>query len=117
MSPLYSRLVKVREHGSMFYYKCAATAVLAWVCERAAKRRFADLLSEFVWSKLGAERDAEFICDVNGQTVPSAGMSVTLRDFARWGQLYLAGGHWQGQSARTADQRHRKDEVVGRDLL
>ena len=56
----FPKLKKAREHGSMFYYKCVDTAVLGWVCERASKRRFADLVSDYIWSKLGAEQDAVY---------------------------------------------------------
>jgi len=82
----------IRKHGSIFSYKCSDTGVLAWACERVKDARFADLLSDLIWSKLGAEHDASTICDVQGAATPHGGISTTLRDLARWGQMHLMGG-------------------------
>jgi len=46
------------EHGGVFDYRSCETDVLGWVCERATNTRMADLISELVWSPIGAERDA-----------------------------------------------------------
>jgi CubicO group peptidase (beta-lactamase class C family) len=86
-----------RSHGGIFYYKCCDTAVLVWACERVTGRGFADLLSDYVWSRLGAERDAVVVSDVEGGCTPNAGISVTLRDLARWGQMHAQYGNWNGQ--------------------
>ena len=44
------------------------------------------------------------ICDIDGETIPNAGMSVTLRDFARWGQMNHRGGRWRGQQVLPKEQ-------------
>ncbi|MFO7905973.1 MAG: serine hydrolase [Pirellulaceae bacterium] len=117
-----------RDHGSMFYYKCADTAVLAWACERVSGVRFADLISQYIWSKLGAEQDAYIICDIAGETVPNAGISVTLRDLARWGQMHLRNGNWRGRKILPKkwldDTQHnhnhkmiKKDSFLSKDSL
>jgi CubicO group peptidase (beta-lactamase class C family) len=88
---------KVREHGAIFSYKCSDTGVLAWACERVTGVRFADLLSDRIWSRLGAEHDASTVCDVQGATTPHGGFSITLRDLARWGQIHLQEGTCLGR--------------------
>ncbi|MCR4412752.1 MAG: beta-lactamase family protein, partial [Thermoguttaceae bacterium] len=59
-------LQRCRPHGSIFYYKCSDTAVLAWACERVTGTRFSELVSKYIWSKLGAEHDGYTVCDVQG---------------------------------------------------
>jgi CubicO group peptidase (beta-lactamase class C family) len=57
-------------HGSRFLYRSAESDVLGWVCERAAGRPMAELISTLVWAPMGA----------------------TARDVARFGQMLLDGG-------------------------
>jgi CubicO group peptidase (beta-lactamase class C family) len=92
---LYAFLRTLRsgtDHGGTFVYRSAETDVLGWVCERAGGSRMADLISTLVWQPMGAERDAEIICDGNGTAVHDGGLCATARDLARFGQLLLDGG-------------------------
>ena len=92
---LYAFLGTLRSgtaHGGTFVYRSAETDVLGWVCERAAGLRMADLISTLVWQPMGAERDAEIICDGTGTAVHDGGLCATTRDLARFGQLLLDGG-------------------------
>lgn len=75
-----------------FVYKSGTTDVIAWVLEAATGRRFADLVSERIWKPIGAERSASITVDVGGFTLASGGMTATLRDMARMGQLMLDRG-------------------------
>ena len=84
-------------HGSRFLYRSAETDVLGWVCERAASARMADLISELVWAPMGAERDAEIICDGLGTAVHDGGLAATARDMLRFGQMLLDGGVVPGE--------------------
>ena len=79
-------------HGSRFLYRSSETDALGWACERAGGARMADLLSELVWAPMGAERDAEIICDGLGTAVHDGGLAATARDLLRFGQLLLDGG-------------------------
>ena len=85
-------------HGGRFLYRSAETDVLGWVCERAAGRRMAELVSDLVWGPMGAEQDADAICDAVGTMVHDGGVCATARDLARFGQLLLDGG-----AVRSAD--------------
>ena len=87
-----------KPHGGAFVYRSAETDVLGWVCERAAGLRMADLISTLVWGPMGAERDAEIICDGNGTSVHNGGLCATARDLARFGQLLLDGGAVPGDN-------------------
>ena len=81
-----------RPHGGPFEYRSILTDVLGWVLERAGGQPFAELFSREIWSKIGAERDAQITIDRAGFAVTDGGMCTTLRDLARFGQLYLDGG-------------------------
>ncbi|WPN72613.1 serine hydrolase domain-containing protein [Pseudomonas germanica] len=94
---LLKSLNKDRDHGQFFEYRSVDTDMLAWVCERACGERLPVLLSREIWSKLGAEQDANITLDCVGTSLADGGMSVTLRDLGRFAQMYLQGGHFNGQ--------------------
>jgi CubicO group peptidase (beta-lactamase class C family) len=79
-------------HGGGFVYRSCDTDMLGWICERVAGRRMADLISELLWAPLGAESDAEITCDAVGTAVHDGGVSTTLRDLGRFGQMLLDDG-------------------------
>lgn len=83
---------KDRDHDGAFRYTSPNTDLLGWVIERAAGRRYADLMSELLWKPLGAGRSAYITVDRLGAPRCAGGMCVTLRDLARVGQLVAEGG-------------------------
>ncbi len=82
----------VRPHGGRFDYRSILTDVLGWVIERVGGASFASLCSSEVWSKLGAERDAEVTVDAHGCAMEDGGICTTLRDLARFGLMHLDEG-------------------------
>ena len=80
------------KHGGLFDYRSVLTDVLGWVMERAAGARLPDLMSRELWQPMGAEFDAEITVDARGNAMADGGMSCTLRDLARFGQLLADGG-------------------------
>ena len=92
---LYRFLATLRAeapHGERFLYRSAESDVLGWVCERAAGRPMAELISELIWAPMGAEHDALLLHDGLGTAVHDGGLCATARDVARFGQLLLDGG-------------------------
>ena len=79
-------------HGGPFRYRSILTDVLAWVIERAAAARLHQLIASELWQPMGAEFDAEITVDSRGNPMADGGICATLRDVARFGQLYLQGG-------------------------
>lgn len=55
--------IPTEQHGNSMYYKESDPAVLVWAAERVTGKRFADIASERLWSKIGAEFDLEVGCD------------------------------------------------------
>ncbi len=92
---LYRFLATLRAeapHGSRFLYRSAESDVLGWVCERAAGRPAAELISALVWAPMGAEHEARLLHDGLGTAVHDGGLCATVRDMARFGQMLLDGG-------------------------
>jgi CubicO group peptidase (beta-lactamase class C family) len=79
-------------HGGPFRYRSILTDVLAWVLERAAGVRLHELIARELWQPMGAEFDAEITVDAHGNPMADGGICATLRDLARFGQLYLQRG-------------------------
>lgn len=82
----------IRPHGRDFHYVSPNTDLLGWVIERAAGRRFADLMSELIWQPMGAARSAYITVDRLGAPRCAGGMCTTVSDLARVGQLLVQGG-------------------------
>ena len=80
-------LRRVRPPGVQWEYSSANTAVLGWLVERVSGRTLAEFLSDEVWSRMGAEADAQIMVNRNGIAVAHAGLVTTLRDLARFGML------------------------------
>jgi CubicO group peptidase (beta-lactamase class C family) len=80
-------LRRVRAPGVRWEYCSANTAVLGWLIERVSGRTLADFLSDEVWSRMGAEADAQIVVNRNGIAVAHAGLVGTLPDLARFGML------------------------------
>ena len=79
-------------HGERFLDRSAESDVLGWVCESAAGRPMAELVSELIWAPMGAEHDALLLHDGLGAAVHDGGLCATARDVARFGQMLLDGG-------------------------
>ncbi|MFP6595821.1 MAG: serine hydrolase [Candidatus Hydrogenedentota bacterium] len=94
---------KEGKHGAKFHYVTANTDALGWVVQRASKRHLAELLSTEIWAKLGAERDAYVISDLNRTPWMGGGLNTTLRDAARFGLMMEQGGKINGKQVVPGD--------------
>ena len=89
LKSFYRQLKDAYAHGGPLHYVSPNTDLLGWAIERATGRRYADLMSEYVWKKLGAERSAYITVDRLGAPRCAGGMCATLRDLARVGQWLI----------------------------
>ena len=92
-----TKLKKEGEHDQAFAYKTVNAEVLAWIVRRASGQSLAELMSERLWQKLGAENDAYFAVDSLGTEQGGGGLNLTLRDMARFGEMMRNGGQFNGQ--------------------
>lgn len=107
---------KEGEHGSAFGYKTINTDALGWIIARVTGKSVADLLSERIWSRIGAEQDGYYTVDSIGTPFAGGGLNAGLRDMARIGQLLLDDGVINGQrlvpEAAIADIRAGGDKAA-----
>jgi CubicO group peptidase (beta-lactamase class C family) len=81
------------KHGRPFHYISINTDLLGWAIERATGRRYADLVSAFLWRPMGAERSAYITVDRLGAPRCAGGLCCTARDLARMGLVFAEGGN------------------------
>lgn len=112
----YESLLTLRkqgEHGQAFAYKTVNTEVLCWVMKRVTGSRLEILLSDRIWSRIGCEQDAYLTVDSIGVAMGGGGLSASLRDLARFGELMRCEGAAQGRqllpAAVIADIRRGSD--------
>jgi len=82
----------IRPHGAAFEYRSIETDVLAMLMERVTGKPLAAVISEEIWRPIGAESDAKFTVDRSGYALADGGFNASLRDFARFGQLWAKRG-------------------------
>ena len=93
----FTTLTKSGPHGDKFSYKTVNTDVLGAVLRRVSGKSLSELLSERIFSKLGAEHDAFFAVDSTGVEFAGAALNLTLRDLARFGEMMRLDGRFNGQ--------------------
>lgn len=86
------------EEESEFRYKSGDNALLGLILERALEgRALTAYLEERLWHPLGAESAASWNVDEEGGFERTwCCLAMTARDLARFGQLVLDSGDWQG---------------------
>jgi CubicO group peptidase (beta-lactamase class C family) len=94
----------VRPPGQEWLYNNYHPLLLGLVLERATGMTVSDYMATRLWQPLGAEADATWNLDseASGFEKMESGMNATPLDFARFGQLFLHDGVWNG--ARIVSQ-------------
>lgn len=80
------------DHGEAFHYVTPDPEVLAWIIRRVSGHTLSSLMHSRIWSKLGTEYEANYLLDPKGEEKAGGGLSMTLRDAARFGQMILDDG-------------------------
>ena len=83
--------------GEGWKYVSIDTHVIGMVVRGATGRSIADLLSEKIIIPLGLEQSPYYLTDGVGTAFVLGGLNTTTRDYARFGQMFLQGGRWNGQ--------------------
>jgi hypothetical protein len=89
--------------GDEMKYVSIDTHVLGMVIRGATGRDVASLLSEKIISKLGYEAAPYYLTDGESVAFVLGGLNVTTRDYARFGQMILQDGQFNGQQIVPAD--------------
>ena len=76
--------------GTIFEYSSLNTKMLTLLSEQVSGKRFSELLSEYIWSEIGAEGDALMAINANGSAAAGGQMNSRLRDLARYGLVFTS---------------------------
>lgn len=88
----------VDKPGLEFKYLSGNTQLLAMVVEAATGKKISNYASEKFWNPMGAVNDALWcLDDEDGMEKAYCCFNSNARDFARWGQLILNRGMWNGK--------------------
>lgn len=83
-------------------YQSINTEILGQIIKNATGCSLAEYMEEKLWKRIGAEQDAYWTLS-NGTELAMGGLSVSLRDYARFARLYLNGGSFRGEQILTKE--------------
>lgn len=100
----YTTTLKDRqfEPGSDWQYVSMDTHVAAWALRQATGRTLHDLWEE-TYSPLGFRQQPYYMVDGKDAAFALGGLNLTTRDYAKFGQLFLQMGEWEGEQLIPAD--------------
>ncbi|GAB2662684.1 serine hydrolase domain-containing protein [Nocardia goodfellowii] len=90
-------LERERAAGTKWNYNSMDTFVLGWVVAEATGTSLSDYVRERIWKPAGMETSALIGKDYEGSAIGYCCYHATIRDFARFGLLYLRGGQAGGK--------------------
>lgn len=95
----------VREHepGTLCRYNSGDTQALGALLVRSTGRSLTDYMQEKLVDPVGFEWESYWMVDGVGMEMAFAGLNVTARDFAKFGELYRRGGNWNGRQIVPAN--------------
>ena len=105
-------LTREKEPGTYMHYVSINTQVLGFLLQEVTKKSISAYLYEKIWNPLGMEDSAYFILDDVGDELALGGLNATLRDYAKFGLLYLQRGKWNGAevlSEQWIEDSHKTD--------
>jgi CubicO group peptidase (beta-lactamase class C family) len=100
-------LPRAHPPGTIFNYSSADTQALGSALVGAIGMSISEYLEQKLWSKMGMESDAYWVTDEAGMEMALSGLNATLRDYARFGRLYLHEGNWNGEQLIPAEWVHK----------
>lgn len=83
--------------GLRYEYQSAATTLLSVCLEKAVGEPLTAYASRKLWGPLGAESDATWHVDGQGEAMAFCCFNATARDYARFGHLLVHHGRWNGR--------------------
>lgn len=88
--------------GETWQYVSIDTHVIGMVIRGATGRSIPDLMNEYVIGKMGFEEAPYYLSDGEDVAFVLGGLNLRTRDYARFGQMFLQAGMWQGQQVVPA---------------
>ena len=102
-----------KQPGTFNHYVSIDTQMLAMLLEEVTGQPVAKYLEDKIWTKIGMEHDAYYMVDDTGAAWALGGLNATLRDYAKFGQLYLNNGQWNNEQIVPEDWVHASHKPDG----
>lgn len=102
-----------KQPGTFNHYVSIDTQMLAMLLEEVTGQPVAKNLEDKIWTKIGMEHDAYYMVDDTGAAWALGGLNATLRDYAKFGQLYLNNGQWNNEQIVPEDWVHASHKPDG----
>lgn len=83
--------------GKKFHYISLDTQILGLLIERVTGQSVSSYFQNKLWQPLGAESDASWLTDNHNTELTFCCLNATLRDYAKFGLLYLHEGYFNGK--------------------
>ncbi len=83
-------------------YSSINTDILGEIISNATGETLTDYMQKHLWSKMGSEHKAYWTLN-NNKELASGGLHMTLRDFARFGLMYLNNGKAQEKQVLSSE--------------
>ncbi len=87
----------VGKPGEMFLYNNYHPLLLGLILERTTSMSPADYLGQKIWQPMGAAAEGSWSLDERGFAKMESGINGRALDFAKFGQLFLHQGNWNGE--------------------
>jgi CubicO group peptidase (beta-lactamase class C family) len=97
MAEFAATLRRTRRPGTYHHYVSIDTQVLGMLIARVTGVSLTEYMQSRIWDRVGMEHDARWLVDATGMELALGGLNVSLRDYARFGELYRNGGILRGR--------------------
>jgi CubicO group peptidase (beta-lactamase class C family) len=83
--------------GTRNHYNSMDTQALGMLVDRATGKTITNYMTEMLWHPMGASNEGYWLLDSEGMEMAFAGLNITARDYAKFGELYRLDGKLNGQ--------------------
>ena len=110
---LYANLQSLKKrderfkHGEAFHYVTPDPDVLGWIIRRVTGKSLAEVMQEMIWQPLGTQYDSYYWLDYHSTEMAGGGLSISLRDAGRFGQMILQDGKFNGRQVISPEIARR----------
>ena len=90
-------LTKDKEQGTYNHYVSIDSQMLGLLLDKVTDMPLREYLQMHIWEKIGMEDEAYYLADNEDVDLALGGLNATLRDYAKFGLLYLNKGKWDNE--------------------
>jgi len=103
------------EPGTHWYYSSGDSLLLSGIIQKSSGLTAGEFARRQLFEPLGLT-DIIWLADPAGQTITAWGIQGTLREFAKFGYLYLKKGRWEDRQVISREWVNRSGEPVSEEV-